>query len=475
MSTEASSSISQPLIGQLGTNPSNSVVQPRPLPSLPSEIWAHVMTFQPDPRTMGRMAQTCRFMKQVVDEERELFNSQVKSHPYLKHVIDHSSLISPNQSYKQKMPILDRYVKFANKVGKIANGQTDGGHYAHLIFSRDVEAMRRALEAGIATTPIDPRESIRGLAKLTKSVTLDDFFLAAVMMNDENLIQSFNLEVIDRRTVDFAAYFCLLQDKLDLFQKMLPHTSIYGEDPRQPQGNAGYRLSRDVLNTFLKLAAERNDLATFRRLLDLNRPYQANRLFVDLARANNGGAIAILLERAEVNSDFIADNGYNRRHSGTSGLHTALLEAANRNNQDALNAILQARPGQQIDRQILEHIRDLFQNDPLNQDQSDLLWREWGMRQNHPDRQGIINRMNQEIEMRYPGPAHLLQEQEAIVHEEAVPANLPVHDLPVQPQQQAQIVLPPEEHRMRRETIAAIAIALIGTTWNLYSWFFASE
>lgn len=466
MSSETSS-ISQSLIRQSKTDSSHSAKEPR---TLPSELWAHVMTFLPDPKTMGRMAQTCRFMNQIVNEERELFNAQVNSHPYLKHLIDHSSLISPNQSYKEKMPILDRYVKFAKKVGDIAKGKTNNGPYAYLIFSRDVKAMRQAVEAGIETTPIDPKNSIRGLAKLTQSVTFDDLFLAAILMNDESLIQSFNLAVIGPTTVDYTAYFSLLRGKVDLFKKMRPHTSIYSEDPTHPRRYANFRLSHDVLNTFLNLAVERNDLATFLELLDLNKPYEANRLFIDLVKTNRGKAITILLGRAEVNGDFIAGNGYNRRRAGTPGLHTGLMEAANQNNQDALNAILQARPNQQIDRQILEHIRDLFQNDPPHQNESDLMWDEWRMRQNHPDRQGIINRMNQEIETRYPAPVHPHLEEK-----ENVQTNLPIADLAVPPQHQAENVFLREEHQIRRERICAIAITLIAIAWKLYSQFYASE
>ena len=80
------------------------------------------------------------------------------------------------------------------------------------------------------------------------------------------------------------------------------------------------------------------------------------------------------------------------------GIFSALKTAAYYNSRDALEAIFQGKPGLEIDREILENIRDLFQSFSL---EATPVHHEYKFLLGHPDRQGIVDLFNREIAHRY--------------------------------------------------------------------------
>lgn len=435
------------------------------LQGLPADVLSHILSYTPEPRTMAGMQRTCRYFKTVVDEEKEVFNKQIKSHPFLHYLLENSSQIQGKHSYKEKMPILDRYAQVAKNVQRITRSidrdvqgfvQVFGRRHIYSPFSELTKNLRRQRRSALETTHINPKESVRGLAKQAKGIAFDDLFISSILLQDVQLINSFNLELIDRKTIDVAAYLYLLENKIEQFNQLLPHTSIFEENLRRPAPN-GYVWNQDVLKTFLILAAKNGELDLFKKLIELKKPYNTDEVLIELASGNCAEAIRILMSSAKVNQEYISDNGMSYGNSGTPGFHTALMDAANLNHQDTFNALLQARPGQQIDRRILENIRDLFQDDPNEIDPpQNLLWNDWRRRRdNYPDRAEMIQRLNDQIAERYP------VEEMAPVQELVEPQANP----PQQP-----IVIEPRENRLSlRERIGALAIAPFANLWNYFS------
>lgn len=443
------------------------------LPGLPDELLILIVSYIPDlgtaipdSKTVQNLKGTCRRLRDLM---RDIIKGKgirlLKGHPFLCFLIEKSPQVC-NKPYTQMMGILDRYLKIAGKIGNIKNASL---HYSRN-FARDVGDLQLAHQNGFQIEPINPNNSVRDLMRRTNKITLDDLFLTAVLFKEKCLIESCNLEIIQRSTIDFAAYFCLLNNTrdLDLFNKMLPHTSIFGEDNvPSPQWN------EKVLQNLLIAAAQENQMVIFRELLALKKYYNANQLLTILANLDRGNAIAIFLASEQVYEGYVPDNAWDH----IPGLHTALMNAANLNHQAAFNAILQARPGQKIDRRILEQIRDLFQNDPPEEAEASHFWNGWRERRdNYPDRSGIIQRLNDEIAQRYPEATAA-----GVANEEAKqpsPQN-PLAEEPMPPP----VVLPVQEplaigqnvDLSRRQIIAALVAMGLASLWTIYSNFFSTS
>lgn len=378
---------------------------------IPSELLLNVLSYLPDMNTRKTVSGTCRHFRQICDEETE---RQIESHPFLHFLAHKSSLVQKTQPPAQKLPILDRYVKIAERCGLMAQTTLTVENHFPLDFE-DPAQIREAHRNGIQTNPLDPQNPLRSLLRETQKVNFDGLSFAALFLEDSSVMKTIDMSILDPTTVDSMAFLSLLRGKVDLFNTMLPDTSIYGES-FPPRISNAEQHRQAALETFLVLAAELNQEETFEKLLNLGKPYNANKVLEQLVKLNRPDFIPILFtSRGVIDHQYVSTNGTNQEFDHyRPGLHTALMEAANTNKRMAFDAILQARPGELIDRRILEHIRDLFQNDPdidnvlgaqnLSPNLDIEGWRSRRARYNAPARAQIIQHLNNEIAQRYPNP-----------------------------------------------------------------------
>jgi len=200
--------------------------------------------------------------------------------------------------------------------------------------------------------------------------------------------------------------------------------SFFNQNPQSPEEtrkhNQWLRDSRrDFLTVLLRRAGEQKLWSTFEQLLKIEvkegpflRSWDA---FAPLCfyASQHSPFIRDMLnsEYVPLDGTWIPGNGYEAPGSEQPGLHTTIRDAADQNNRELLQIILDAIDPSRLDVRILKSVRDLFQpqllreqNPPQNHNlrKESLAIR----RQNHPSdtfsAENLIEWFNQEIARRYP-------------------------------------------------------------------------
>jgi hypothetical protein len=206
------------------------------------------------------------------------------------------------------------------------------------------------------------------------------------VINSDVLVKP-NMEyrLFAKKTYDFLTGFYLTKGNREEFYTYLPKSSF-------PSGNSYH----DMTELFF-IAAEKNHEDIFINLLLNYKLSSANRLLKELT------------EKPEIPSKYIehllrSDQPIDSDYDifSLSGILEALFYTAAQKNMSAFKAILAARPGEAIDRRILEDIRHRFVPDfpfPL------LDYIQRLIHTNYPDeasRQEMIALIDTEIQTRYP-------------------------------------------------------------------------
>lgn len=304
------------------------------------------------------------------------------------------------------------------------------------IYHRMIEACvaGREREKSTNQTP-----SIKSLLEKT---TYQSLLLAAIAINEPRLRKvQLNLKILNADfDIDLLALIQLSaakiktpqeeerfnKDLLDLLDQglLFRSPSFFNQSPQTPEAaskrNQWLRAERrELLTSLLKKAGEQKLWSTFEQLVK-----------VEVRKGpflHSWDAIADLCFRASEHSQFIRDllssayapldgtwipeNGYEVQGSEKPCLHTTIMYAADKNDRELLQIILDTIHPSLLDVRILKSVRDLFQphllreQDPPqdhNLKNSSLSIR----RANHPSdawsAQNLIEWFNQEIARRYP-------------------------------------------------------------------------
>lgn len=378
---------------------------PPSLPHLPIAIWGKVAEYL-DLREIQKTRGVCKALNYIVVKlDRHALSAL--DEPLCDFLFKHSSKLGDSP-----IPRLSRFLELTPVVKKGRGVPESEELFAISPFAFE--------EIFSGHTSLSQRFCYKGLER-------DDFWLAALLCKDQGLSNRF-FDLAQKRSVrssavDKAARYYLQKNKLGSFRKLLPLTSIFVPDGsiRLPQ-NTRHLGNLGLLEDFLSLTSEKN-ISLFEDLLKLNKLQRGSTLLVELAERNRAQAVRVLLRYAKVNWDCIPDNGWNKHNSGTRGIHTALMYAANCNHRETMDALFGAVPSKEI----LIHIRDLFVRHAELEHAHDICWREWQEREElGPQvRQEIIDLFNEEIARRVPAGLELVDLDMVDLSEFEEPLRLP--------------------------------------------------
>lgn len=360
---------------------------------LPDEIWSRVIPYvdRNEPLVMAKLQRVSRYFRSVIQKEKEFYYKQLELHPMIGSICENSELLQ-KMTYREKIPYLDQLIKHASAIQSLVK-DVDSTPW-EVGFSQKIEVIRQSLRTGIAIAPFQLatwKNALKKLSEQVGKVSYDDLFLSSILKNDIAFFSKWKFALIKQLYIDYAACFLLLNHHDNEFRKLLKHTSISNKED----------FNLDALTTFLILTLELDRMDLFEELINKKESFFPNHVLVAAVEFNRDKAIRILLkEKLPFYEDFVPDNAIEGNAWHTWGLHTALMIAANQNKMSVMHAILEEK--EYIDRQILQHIKDLFENHESQHLLQIYENTDWLERDNHPNREGIIQLLNQEIASRFP-------------------------------------------------------------------------
>lgn len=421
---------------------------------LPNDVWHEILSFK-DLQSIANLKGTSRTYNQLVDFHEEfVIQSLCKASPMIHFVVEKFP------EHTDKMERLVTRLIYLSGIVKDLNSV------------HSVNEFRWIPRPTLNRSRYSSRDGLRYVMELSREINPDACFVVAAMENNEEVFKTFDLNLIQRKSIDEAAYFFLKNQNAIQFKKILPNTRVF------PENNP---FARQTLTRFLIKSAEANLGTVFNDLLELNKPFNHNEVLVRAAIANNGEAIARLLTS---NNLVFNEQFQNNQFAITWSLQLALMEAAYYNNQNAFDAILENRPNQMIDRQILEFVRDQIAsyNPQIHRTHPYLQ-----VLQDHNNREGMIARLNQEIAARFPEePMPVVNDEEVNIAPPVVNDNevlvLPVDNEVVHHDEEVNVAPPiandvpfiaPEEaiRRNKEFVLKAVGILVLAIAVNLFMYY----
>lgn len=376
---------------------------------LSRDEWLHIDSFL-SPNDTSSLAQTCRYLDETLTYRRNLN-------------------LTGNAIFQRLIQDSDHYKKAGRKIGFLQNVLRRSFPISRALcensISSRIDGLRNAfLSKDAPLAPFNPPENSdspveRRMSQATRRLSNsgDELWIWGLLNDDQTLCSKLREELFPPSTLHAGAFISLLKKDQESFWNIL----------RLSPALRNY----DLIWPFLLHTAATNQLDLFEQLFRKCSQIQPNSLLVELVRGNYPLAVSRLLQLAQgqIDRQAYVDNGYNRPQGGTRGLHTALLTAFDLNHWEAAKILLETFPGQQIPLAVFQNIYTLFQLAPVAPGQillpEDLMWQEHATRLQHPNINGVLERMNQEAAQRYPGQALQplqIQQAQAPQDEAALPA-----------------------------------------------------
>lgn len=366
-------------------------------------------------RDLSSLSCVSRTMNSAVDHETDQRLQRLKNHPLLRFIADRISSPGAIRYYRRIYEVLHASKVFSEL---LAVKTYYISRYQQVPYLLDLSTIAREIENKLNhevenRSPFNPKMAYNHSQFLKELSKLADhcggysaLFLAAYAQGEGDLFKAFDLAMVQTEVIDLVLYVALFKKDADTFNQLLRYSSFYSGDQKRQEG---------LMNVLIELSIRTDQKAVFDMLIGLGFPFSPNETLVSLVRMNRAEWIAgFLASNPLLHTDFIP--GLERFHyrdgSHWSGLHSALMTAANLGNREALNAILQAFPNT-IERNLLEHVRDVLQNhEPVRDARLNRM--DWEDRENNPRREEIIQILNHELETRdFPLPPIHLDEFEA--------------------------------------------------------------